>query len=164
MKLKHLSISLILALTAHLVAMPKAEKGTPEQIKRAKEERIKKGFVPPVEQCSYENEDYWIKIVNTCRDDIGDGLCPSVMILIDKKKDLDSDADTESVEILQGIVSGMWYPNGNSYVFYGDDDLKYRVTNYEPTELKIEQIIDGERNKTIYKKTLKSCDPNGKIP
>lgn len=30
---------------------------TPEGAKRFKEARIKRGFVPPMEQCSYENED-----------------------------------------------------------------------------------------------------------
>lgn len=160
---------LLFAFTTHLIAMPKAEKATPKEMKRFKEERIKRGFVPPVEQCSYENEDYWIKIVNTCRKIEGDGLCPSVMILIDKKKDLDSNIDTESVEIIQGIVSGMWHSHANNYVFE-NNDFKYWINFHwkvdsdalEDSTLKI-QIKQGYPYKTIYKKELKSCDPNGKI-
>ena len=140
---------------------------TPEEIKRFKEERIKRGFVPPMEKCGYENEDYWIKIVNTCREE-GEYYCPSVMILIDKKKDLLSDSNSEATTIVKGIVSGDWNPYSNSYTFK-DKNFIYRID--ARTTLAFLTIIkdnkdkgEAHHSKTIYEKKLKSCNPNGKIP
>lgn len=151
--MKKLWILLFVFLYADVVNRGISE-ATPEEVKRFKEEKIKRGFVPPVEQCSYENEDYWIKIFNTCREE-GEYYCPSVMILIDKKKDLVSDTNSEATVIATGHLIKSWHPNGNSYVFYDDNDLKYWITNYEPTELKIEAKQETEARypyKTIYEK------------
>lgn len=138
----------------------------PGELERERKERIKKGFVPPMEQCSYENEDYWIKIVNTCRSSKDDGYCPSAIFIIDKKKDLISDTNSETTVIATGHLIKSWHPNGNDYVFK-KDNLNYWITNCNPTKLKIEVKQETEARypyKTIYKKELKSCDPNGKIP
>lgn len=147
----------------------------PGELERDRKERIKRGFIPPMEKCSYENEDYWIKIVNTCRSSKDDGYCPSAIFIIDKKKDLISDTNSEAAVIATGHLIKSWRPNGNSYVFYSNDDFRYWITFHwkedsdtpEDSTLRIETKQETEARypyKTIYEKTLKSCNPNGKIP
>lgn len=140
---------------------------TPEEMKSFKEERIKRGFVSPMEQCSYENEDYWIKIVNTCRE-VGEYYCPSVMILIDKQEDLISDTNSDATTIAKGIVSGDWNPYSNSYTFE-DKNFIYRIDARVTLAFLTIKNNDKTKDKAhcpkvIYEKKLKSCNPNGKIP